>query len=176
MKTLIILLLSFFLTKTCQPKKENNLAQEQSKEQVSEVIQPEIAKIEEPTTPTSEKAQTGTTVAYEASTRGFFQKIIFNNSKITIHSDRNLQNKPEVIVLPDSDVLNITKLIQAIKLDNIANLKAPTEARTYDGAAHANITINYKGKEYVGNGFDAGKPPAELVKIVDKLLSYANKK
>lgn len=178
MKTFVLVFLSLFLTKTCQSKRD--LPKQESISQnapVAEVVQTEnIQKEEAKPEMQQEKVQTGTKIEYEALSRGYFKKIIFENSKITIISDRNNLDKGEVIMLSKKDVSDIMLLIKGIKLETMSTLKAPTNARAYDGAAHGNITITTNGKEYVGPGFDAGTPPKELVKIVDKILSFTPKK
>ena len=173
MKTIVLVFLSVFLTKTCQQKKEKPaevavaLAEQQ-------VIAKEEPLLETKSEIVEEKTQTGTTIAYEALSRGSYNKVFFDNNQILYTANRD--SKPVKIALTKTDVDALLALVKEIKLEKISELKAPTEARTYDGAAHANITINAKGKEYIGNGFDAGKPPKELEKLVTKLLSFTTKK
>ena len=167
MKTIALVFLSLFLTKSCQNKKEL----------VENAQAIEATKIEENKTEMAEnKVQTGTKVEYEATSRGFFSKIIFENNQITIASDRNNPEKGTVVMLTKEDVSEISNLIKAVNLDELPNLKAPSEARTYDGAAHANLTITSNGTVYTGAGFDAGNPPSAIAKLVSKLVSYSEKK
>ena len=167
MKTIALVFLSLFLTKSCQNKKEL----------VENAQAIEATKIEENKTEMAEnKVQTGTKVEYEATSRGFFSKIIFENNQITIASDRNNPEKGTVVMLTKEDVSEISNLIKAVNLDELPNLKAPSEARTYDGAAHANLTITSNGTVYTGAGFDAGNPPSSIAKLVSKLVSYSEKK
>jgi hypothetical protein len=178
MKTIVLVFLSLFLTKTCQSKKD--LPKQEPTTQnaaVAEVVPTEnIQKEEAKPEMQQEKLQTGTKIEYEALSRGYYNKVTFEDSKITIISDRNNKDKGEVIMLSKKDVSDIMLLVKGIKLETMSTLKAPTDARTYDGAAHGNITITTNGKVYVGPGFDAGTPPKELVKIVDKILSFTPKK
>ncbi|MEO8234411.1 MAG: hypothetical protein ABI549_03260 [Flavobacterium sp.] len=167
MKTIALVFLSLFLTKSCQNKKEL----------VENAQAIEATKIEENKTEMPEnKVQTGTKVEYEATSRGFFSKIIFENNQITIASDRNNPEKVTVVMLTKEDVSEISNLIKAVNLDELPNLKAPSEARTYDGAPHANLTITSNGTVYTGAGFDAGNPPSDIAKLVSKLVSYSEKK
>ena len=176
MKTIVLVFLSLFLTKTCQSKKD--LPQPEATTQnapVAEVMQPkEIQKEEVKPEIPEEKVQVGTKIEYEALSRGFYNKFIFQNSAITIITQRD--SKGESVKLSKKDISDIMLLVKGIKLETMSTLKAPTDARTYDGAAHGNITITTNGKVYVGPGFDAGTPPKELVKIVDKILSFTPKK
>ena len=57
-----------------------------------------------------------------------------------------------------------------INLEGMASLKAPTDKRLYDGAAHANISITLKGKTYTTEGFDHGYPPIEIENLINKLV------
>ena len=167
MKTIALVFLSLFLTKSCQSKKE---ATENAP--VAEVVKTDETKPEM----TENNVQTGTKVEYEALSRGFFSKIIFENNQITVASDRNNPEKGTVVMLTKEDVSEISNLIKAVNLEELPNLKAPSEARTYDGAAHANLTITSNGTVYTGAGFDAGNPPSAIAKLVTKLVSYSEKK
>ena len=62
---------------------------------------------------------------------------------------------------------------QAINLDEIQNLKSPTEKRFYDGAAIGTLRITYEGKLYETQAFDHGNPPLEIEKFVNKIVSFA---
>jgi hypothetical protein len=167
MKTIALIFLSLFLTKSCQQK---NTTIENAP--VAEVVKTEEIKPEM----TENKVQTGTKVEYEAMSRGFFSKIIFENNQITIASDRNNPEKGTVVMLTKEDISVISNLIKAVNLDELPNLKAPSEKRMYDGATHANLTITSNGKVYAGAGFDGGNPPAAIAKLVTKLVSYSEKK
>lgn len=176
MKTIVLVFLSLFLTKTCQSKKDLPKSEPTTQNAaVAEVVTTEnIQKEEAKPEMQQEKVQTGTKIEYEALSRGFYNKLIYENSTITIISQRD--SKGEIVKLSKKDVSDIMLLVKDIKLETMSTLKAPTDARTYDGAAHGNITITTNGKEYVGPGFDAGTPPKELVKIIDKILSFRPKK
>lgn len=167
MKTIALVFLSLFLTKSCHQK---NGAIENTP--VAEVVKTETTKSEM----TQNTIQTGTKVQYEAMSRGFFSKIIFENNQITVFSDRNDEGKSTVVMLTKEDISAISKLIKAVKLAELPNLKAPSEKRMYDGAAHANLIITSNGTVYTGSGFDAGNPPSAIEKLVTKLVSYSEKK
>jgi hypothetical protein len=53
----------------------------------------------------------------------------------------------------------------------LSTYKDPTQKRVYDGAAIAELIINYKEKEYQTKNFDHGYPPVEIEKFVNKLVS-----
>jgi hypothetical protein len=176
MKTIALVFLSLFLTKSCQQKNDSS-ASEQAKQTTENASVAEVVKTEEiKSEMTENKVQTGTKVEYEATSRGFFSKIIFENNQITVVSDRNNPEKGTVVMLSKEDVSEISNLIKAVKLNELPNLKAPSEKRMYDGAAHANLTITSNGTTYTGAGFDAGNPPSAIAKLVSKLVSYSEKK
>ena len=166
MKTLAILFLSLFMTKSCHNHKDK-----------AETTQATAVKTEEAQTVIKEnKLQETDRIEYEAMSRGFFKKIIFENNQIMVVSDRNNADKGKVVMLSKEDIAEFSRLLKDINLDGLETLKAPTEKRFYDGAAHANLTITSKGKIYTGAGFDHGFPPAAIEKLVKKLLSFSEDK
>ena len=114
-----------------------------------------------------------TVVEYVANTRGFYQKITIQNHKVSITHDRNGKTAPQESKISDADWKDLVVLFQDIKLDELANLKAPTGKRLYDGAAIASLKVTYKGKDYQSSSFDHGAPPSEIAKFVEKVNSFA---
>ena len=112
-------------------------------------------------------------IEYVANTRGFYQKIVIENKTVTISEDRNNKEKPQVTKISDADWKELIDLFQEVNLDEIKDLKSPTEKRFYDGAAIANLKITYQGTTYVGSSFDHGFPPFEIKKLVNKINSFA---
>ena len=117
-----------------------------------------------------------TTLQYTASTRGFFQKIVVINKKATISRDRNGEKFPEEIAISDKDWKEIISYFEKIDLEKIPNLKDPTQKRFYDGAAIANLKVRYQDKNYETTDFDHEFPPAEIEKLVNKIVSLAKEK
>ncbi|WP_026713008.1 hypothetical protein [Flavobacterium daejeonense] len=110
---------------------------------------------------------------YTANSRGFFQEIVIENHKLSIKKDRKgkvIQSK-----ISDADWKELVQLFQEVNLDEIKNLKSPTEKRFYDGAAIAQLKINYEGKSYESQSFDHGFPPKAIKKIVTKINAFAKK-
>ena len=116
------------------------------------------------------------TLQYTATTRGFFQKIIVINQKATISRDRNGEKPPEEINISDKDWKEIISYFEKIDLEKVPTLKDPTQKRFYDGAAIANLKIRYQDKNYETVAFDHGFPPAEIEKLVNKIVSLAKQK
>ena len=117
-----------------------------------------------------------TTIQYTANTRGFYQKIVIINQKATISRDRSEKVLPEEIKISDADWKELIGCFQKIKLDELSTLKDPTQKRFYDGAAIANLKIKYQDQNYETTDFDHGNPPAEIEKLVNKIVELAKEK
>ena len=116
------------------------------------------------------------TLQYTASSRGFFQKIVVINQKATISRDRNGEKFPEEIAISDKDWKEIIGYFEKIDLEKVPTLKDPTQKRFYDGAAIANLKVRYQDKNYETTDFDHEFPPAEIEKLVNKIVSLAKEK
>lgn len=112
---------------------------------------------------------------YTANTRGFYQKITIQNQMVTISKDRNGTDKAVATTISDKDWEELVGYFETINLDSLATLKAPTEKRFHDGAAIANLEVNYKDSTYKTASFDHGYPPEAIEKIVTKINSFAKK-
>lgn len=112
-------------------------------------------------------------IEYVANTRGFYQKIVIEKQKISISRERNQQDKPVSTKISNADWNELITLFQDLNLEEIPDLKSPTEKRFYDGAAIANLKITHKGKVYESKSFDHGFPPIEIKKLVNKINSFA---
>jgi len=112
---------------------------------------------------------------YTANTRGFYQKITVQNQMVTVSKDRSGNDKPVATKISDKNWKELVGYFEAVELDNLATLKAPSEKRFHDGAAIANLKIVYKDKTYETSAFDHGNPPEAIKKLVDKINSFAKK-
>ncbi|MBA0883393.1 hypothetical protein [Flavobacterium undicola] len=110
-------------------------------------------------------------IIYTANTRGYYQEIIIKNHIASVKNNR--KGKAVQTKISDADWKELVKLFQEVDLEEIKDLKSPTEKRFYDGAAIANLKINYKGKNYESQSFDHGFPPYEIKRIVTKINSFA---
>lgn len=113
---------------------------------------------------------------YEAMSRGIFLKVKYAGNQILVFKDRSNEKSGKTITLTKTQSDELSKLFQVITPSGLETMKAPTDARLYDGAAHANLSINSKGQTYSCPGFDHGHPPAGIEKFVAKLLSYTQDK
>jgi hypothetical protein len=116
------------------------------------------------------------TIQYTATTRGFYKKIIINNNKAFISIDRNEKEIPTEITISAEDWKELVGYFQKINLEELPNLKDPTQKRFYDGAAIANLIIRYQDKDYKTTDFDHEFPPAEIEKLVNKIVELTKAK
>lgn len=112
-------------------------------------------------------------VQYTANTRGFHMQILVVNQKATISQGRGTENPSEQIAISDADWKELITEFSKINLEEIPNLKDPTQKRFYDGAAIANLKIRYQDKNYETVAFDHGFPPAAIENFVKKIVSLA---
>lgn len=106
-------------------------------------------------------------IQYEANTRGFYNKLILKNATISSTNDREGKENPIVQKVSEVDWNALIQELNKVDLENLSNLKAPTEKRFYDGAAIANLKITYKGKIYQSSDFDHGFPPMQIKRVVE---------
>ncbi|MFY7987658.1 MAG: hypothetical protein ACOVNP_02160 [Flavobacterium sp.] len=114
-------------------------------------------------------------IKYEANARNFVLNIKVEHQMLFVSRARDVKDYQEKITLSDADWKEIVMLTKALDLAKVKDLKWPTEKRFYDGAAHANITFVFEGKEYPANGFDHGYPPVEIEKLVNKIIKLTEK-
>jgi hypothetical protein len=112
-----------------------------------------------------------TIIEYKAYSRMFYRVISIENQMIYITKSR--AEKPVGLRLSNADWNKIKIAIQDLNLESLPNLKAPTEKRLHDGASTAKFKVTINEKEYQTKSFDHGYPPAEIEKIVNKMLSFA---
>jgi len=110
-------------------------------------------------------------IEYTANTRGYFMKIALKDEKLMVTKDRSKGAVATAMKLSDADKKELVKAFQELNLEEIPDLKAPTEKRFYDGAAMADLVITYKDNTYKSQTFDHGNPPVEIEKFVNKLVS-----
>ena len=114
-------------------------------------------------------------IEYTATTRGFYQKITIENQIISVSKDRSRNAQLVVTKISDKDWKELLDYFNAVELDSLATLKAPTEKRFHDGAVIANLKVVYKDKTYETPAFDHGYPPTKIKKLVDKINAFAKK-
>lgn len=115
-------------------------------------------------------------VQYTANTRGFHLQILLVNQKATISQGRGTENPSVQIAISDADWKELIAEFGKINLEEVPNLKDPTQKRFYDGAAIAGLKIRYQDKNYETVAFDHGFPPAAIENFVKKIVSLAKEK
>ena len=111
-----------------------------------------------------------TEIEYSAVSRGLYKVIVVRNKMVAITNGRNTQ--PTENKISETKWKQIVAEFSKINLENIPNLKGPTEKRFYDGAAIGNLKITKDQKIYETPGFDNGYPPKEIEKLVNLLLDF----
>ena len=154
MKLLFSLLALILTTKECENKNSSN---ESSK---TEIVNSEKTNVQ----------QKEYTIEYSAISRGTFKKIIINNSSIIVTKDRN--SKPVTKECTDEIWSNFSRSLDEVDLKMLSELKAPTQKRLFDGAAHATLKVIVDGKTYTTSSFDHGFPPEEIKGLCDKLTEF----
>jgi len=112
-------------------------------------------------------------IEYVANTRGFYQKITVQKQMYAVSKDRNSKETGIPKKISDAQWKKIIAAFQEVSLEELPNLKSPTEKRFYDGAAVANLKITFKGKTYESVAFDHGNPPVEIEKLVTIVTDLA---
>ena len=107
-------------------------------------------------------------VVYEAQNRGNFEKIILSKKNLQLST----RTDKKTVVLSKEKIKSINTILSNIKLSEIANLKAPSNKRFYDGAMNATINIKKEKDSFTSSSFDHDNPPKELKELVSFLRSY----
>jgi hypothetical protein len=122
----------------------------------------------------SDVTQEDTTIWYEATTRGFYEKIWVTKDSITITNDRNhitSNNYPT----SEEDWDDLVNLIKNVDVTALPDLEAPTSLRHHDGAAFATLAVTQNKIETKSNSFDHEYPPKAIEAVVNKVLSMKEK-
>lgn len=112
-----------------------------------------------------------TQIEYSAMSRGYYKSIVVQNKSVSVIKERNAE-----AVKSNIDDAKWNKIVDAyskVNLESLSSLKAPTDKRTYDGAAIGNLKITKDGKTYETPGFDNGFPPKEIEKLVNLLVDFS---
>ena len=108
-------------------------------------------------------------ISYNAQTRGSAIDIKYADK--SIHYKSNLTEKR--VDLTEEQIENILASLSDVTLDDISDLKAPTNKRFSDGAPIASFTITKGEAIYTSSEFDHGIPPKELKKLYELLEKYS---
>ncbi|WP_445737974.1 META domain-containing protein [Mariniflexile sp.] len=119
----------------------------------------------------AEKQNVNVSFEYSAHSRGKFSHIIIDKKSMSVKNKRD--TTPIIKKCPKSSWNRLLKAFEPVNVENIPNLKAPSEKRFFDGAAIAKLKITYNGKTYETPSFDHGNPPQEIAELVKEILSIS---
>lgn len=110
---------------------------------------------------------------YEALTRGSYKKIVITQDTVTTIKDHEMK---EVISRPISktDWDKLVKALDKVNVEDLENLKAPSNKNHADAALAANLKVIKKDKTYGTPTFDHGNPPAEIAKLVNSMIMMSD--
>lgn len=111
-----------------------------------------------------------TAVKYKASSRNTFDFVLVSKSRVLVSKDKGLQEM-DTFQIKAKDWEAVNKLIEAVDVETLQDIKAPSTAHQYDGAPHATLAIMIGDVEYITPAFDHGNPPKTIEALVNKVLS-----
>ncbi len=153
MKIIISLLTIVMFTKECNQKNATTTIEKEAiTENVSKTIQDDVM------------------ISYQALSRASFEKISITKQSVTITNDRNLKDI-KTYKCPEKEWNELMTLLNTIDTKSLPDLKAPTNKRLFDGAAHATVTLIQNKNEITSSSFDKGHPPKDIEALVNKVLS-----
>jgi hypothetical protein len=112
------------------------------------------------------------TLTYTAETRGFYMQITIKDKELRITKDRETRLPSVQLQLSKEQQKKVLSYLKAIDVAQLAQLKAPTEKRFYDGAAIGNLSVSHNGETYGTSGFDHGNPPVEIEQLVTFMNAF----
>lgn len=154
MKILFSLLALILTTKECENKK--SVLETETSELVSSAK--------------SSDQQKDYIIEYSAMSRGIFNEVKITGNSISVQKSRN--SEPVIKELDSENKEDLNKKLEGIDIAMLPELKAPTEKRFFDGAAHATLKITVDGKSYSTTSFDHGFPPEEIKALCDDIVQY----
>lgn len=113
------------------------------------------------------------TMEYESTTRGSYLRATVINKTISVIKTREMVALTSN--LSDAEWNTILDLYNNLNLKSLESLKAPSEARFYDGAPIAHFKVTLGTTTYQTTDFDGGNPPEQVRKIVEKIIALAEK-
>ncbi|AUP79802.1 hypothetical protein C1H87_14245 [Flavivirga eckloniae] len=116
--------------------------------------------------------QNAVSFEYSATSRGSYENIKINKKRVSIENKRD-DATPFTKTCSETYWNSLLKELKPINVENIPNLKAPSQNRLFDGAAIARLKIIYNGTTYQTSAFDHGNPPKEIEALVKEILSIS---
>lgn len=114
------------------------------------------------------------TINYTVFSRGMYKNISVSEKEIILTKSRNAKDK-KTISNNTQDWKAIQQLISKIEIKNLYKLKLPSTNSNSDRGLAANLKLKISDKTFGTKDFDSNNPPKELVPLINKLLSIAEK-
>lgn len=114
------------------------------------------------------------TLEYSAITRGSFYVLKLNNTEMSLQDNRN--GKAAISKMSKENWTDLMALVNTTDLKAMSTMKAPSEARFYDGAAIGQFKITKADEVYEVPAFDAGTPNEGVASLINKMLEIAKTK
>ncbi len=107
-------------------------------------------------------------IVFNAQTRGRLENITISDKTVFYKT----YNTSKTFGIDSNQKKQLIDLIKKIDLQNISNLKAPSNKRAFDGALHATLSIKTESNNYISSQFDDDNPPKELKVLIDQIKTY----
>lgn len=107
-------------------------------------------------------------VVFSAHTKGSSETI----TVVNYYAFHKTQSTSKTHFINASERKAMEDEIAKLDVTTIADLKAPSNKRAFDGAMHARVTIKIGNKTYVSSDFDDHNPPKELAPLVAVLRGF----
>ncbi len=109
-------------------------------------------------------------IIYNATTRGFFERIWIEGSTLRYTTDRALEDIREYEI-PKEHLEELITIYGQTEIEALPDLEPPSKAFAYDGAAMGTLEVTEGELVYKTKIFDHGNPPKPINKLVTKVLS-----
>lgn len=109
-------------------------------------------------------------VVYEASTRGRFLRIEVSSQGINVYTAHGATEPIQQEISPQEWQV-IVDAVEALDLNTIGTLAAPSSDHSRDAALSARVQIVHQKETFDSSTFDHKNPPAALKKLTDQMLS-----
>ncbi|WP_046759178.1 hypothetical protein [Kordia jejudonensis] len=117
------------------------------------------------------KAQDEVSIEYEASTRGFYQKINVSKQEITVHNDRS--GKGITKACNEADWTEIMALLDNIDAEKLKESYTNTDDVGRDASIPATLAIKYKEDMVKNITVPHGNPPKIVAPLLNKIQAMA---
>ena len=107
-------------------------------------------------------------LSYKRQSRGGSSLITVSSEEVVMF---NSKGQYKSYSYPKKEWDSLTSLARKIDASKLSSLTAPTDARLYDGAPAATLSLVINKKSISSSSFDDGYPPQEISDLVFKLLA-----